>query len=95
MFVPEMLFNKCSNLRCETLLSQFLRNIRNDQSGGKTGIDMLTMINILIGHAQSNNELIQVCLLILLIKRVVLSKTLCLFSLQQYHGLKNLYRYLV
>lgn len=40
---------------CETLLSQFLRSIRNDPAVA----DMPKMSNILIGHAQSTNELIQ------------------------------------
>lgn len=40
---------------CETLLSQFLRSIRNDPATA----DMPKMSNILIGHAQSTNELIQ------------------------------------
>ncbi|XP_037026812.1 protein VAC14 homolog [Bradysia coprophila] len=40
---------------CETLLSQFLRNIQNDPSAA----DMSKMSNILIIHAQSTNELIQ------------------------------------
>lgn len=41
---------------CETLLSQFLKSIQNDPSVA----DMPKMSNILIGHAQSSNELIQV-----------------------------------
>lgn len=45
---------------CETLLSQFLKSIQNDPYAA----DMPKMSNILIGHAQSSNELIQVCILI-------------------------------
>lgn len=41
---------------CETLLQQFLKNIKHDPSS----IDMPKMTNILIVHAQNaNNELIQ------------------------------------
>lgn len=40
---------------CESLLSQFLKGIRNDS----TVADMPGMTNILIVHAQSTNELIQ------------------------------------
>lgn len=40
---------------CETLLSQFLKSIRNDPSVA----DMPKMMNILLTHAQSSNELIQ------------------------------------
>lgn len=40
---------------CDALLLQFLRAIRNDPNAA----DMPAMINILIGHAQANNELIQ------------------------------------
>lgn len=40
---------------CDTLLSLFLRSIRNDPSC----VDIKSMVNILIGHAQSSNELIQ------------------------------------
>lgn len=41
--------------RCETLLSEFLKAIKNDPNGTK----MPEMCNILISHAQSNNTLIQ------------------------------------
>lgn len=40
---------------CDTLLGQFLKGIRNDPSMA----DIPTMTNILIGHANANNELIQ------------------------------------
>uniref|UniRef100_A0A6B2EIP5 Protein VAC14 homolog n=1 Tax=Phlebotomus kandelakii TaxID=1109342 RepID=A0A6B2EIP5_9DIPT len=40
---------------CGTLLAQFLRGIRNDPDSA----DMPAMTNILIGHAQTSNELIQ------------------------------------
>uniref|UniRef100_A0A1B0D2Y0 Uncharacterized protein n=2 Tax=Phlebotomus papatasi TaxID=29031 RepID=A0A1B0D2Y0_PHLPP len=40
---------------CGTLLAQFLRSIRNDPNSA----DMPAMTNILIGHAQTSNELIQ------------------------------------
>lgn len=41
---------------CETLLSQFLKNIKHDPSS----LDLPKMTNILIFHAQNaNNELIQ------------------------------------
>ncbi|XP_055679622.1 protein VAC14 homolog [Lutzomyia longipalpis] len=40
---------------CGTLLAQFLRSIRNDPDSA----DMPAMTNILIGHAQTSNELIQ------------------------------------
>lgn len=38
---------------CETLLTQFLRNVKPEEA------DIKSMTNILIGHAQSSNELIQ------------------------------------
>lgn len=41
---------------CETLLSQFLKSIQSDPAVA----DMPKMSNILVGHAQSSNELIQV-----------------------------------
>lgn len=41
---------------CETLLSQFLKTIKGDH----VVADMPKMSNILVGHAQSSNELIQV-----------------------------------
>lgn len=40
---------------CESLLNQFLKGIRNDPKA----VDLPAMTNILIGHAQSSNELIQ------------------------------------
>lgn len=40
---------------CDTLLNTFLRSIKNNPSDA----DMPAMINILIEHAQSNNDLIQ------------------------------------
>lgn len=44
-----------SFFRCDTLLSEFLKSIKNDPSG----TDMAEMCNILINHAQSTNALIQ------------------------------------
>lgn len=40
---------------CDTLLSEFLKTIKNDPNG----TNMPEMCNILINHAQSNNALIQ------------------------------------
>lgn len=40
---------------CDTLLSEFLKSIKNDPSGAQ----MPEMCNILINHAQSTNALIQ------------------------------------
>lgn len=42
-------------IRCDTLLCEFLKAIKNDPAG----TDMSEMINILINHAQSTNTLIQ------------------------------------
>jgi vacuole morphology and inheritance protein 14 len=40
---------------CDTLLGQFLKGVRNDPISA----DIPTMTNILIGHANANNDLIQ------------------------------------
>lgn len=51
----QMLDDKEINRLCETLLNQFLKNIRSDPSSA----NMPAMTNILIGHAQASNDLIQ------------------------------------
>lgn len=63
-FLPEildglfqMLEDNMSEIQkmCETLLSHFIKSIKHDPAAA----DMPSMINILIGHAQANNELVQ------------------------------------
>lgn len=51
----QMLDDRDISQLCETLLNQFLKTIRNDPETA----NIPAMTNILIGHAQASNDLIQ------------------------------------
>lgn len=51
----QMLDDKEIHRLCETLLNQFLKTIRSDPETA----NIPAMTNVLIGHAQASNELIQ------------------------------------